>query len=252
MPNQVPHPVISGPSGADFSQLMSACREMTEWFPDGMAFIGGIAIYLHSLAQAESLNLAEETHDADVYMSQVDLMDLKDICEVINNKRLGKHQVTRHGFEFDIYTEHQNRMPLTYASIISESVTLEGFRVACLEHLLILKLRAYDDRQGSSKGEKDARDIIRIARLLAVRTTPLDVSLLSVYLVETDPRSLAGILSGPAILQVVEGNAHEGNAHEGKVLRQAMASLCETIKKVDQKVDMGAFEKNSALRHPKI
>lgn len=228
MPNLTPSATGAAPV-SDFQQLLSACQEMTEWFPDGLVFIGGIAIYLHALAHAESLSIAEETHDADVYMSQADLMDLKDLCEVINNKRLGKHQATRHGFEFDIYTEHQNRMPLTYASIVASSVVVEGSRVACLEHLLILKLRAFDDRQGSSKGEKDARDIIRLARLLSIRSHSLDVSLLSGHLIESDHVSLAGILAGPSILQVVDGNAHHG-----RVIRQALGALVATVKKVDQ------------------
>ncbi len=37
-----------------------------------------------------------------------------------------------------------------------------GIRVACLEHLVILKTKAFLDRQGTSKGNKDEDDLVRI------------------------------------------------------------------------------------------
>jgi predicted nucleotidyltransferase len=38
-------------------------------------------------------------------------------------------------------------------------VVLGGIRVASLGHLLVLKLEAFADRRGSTKGDKDAKDL---------------------------------------------------------------------------------------------
>jgi hypothetical protein len=72
--------------------------------------------------------------------------------------------------------------------VYAASSTLDNVRVASLEHLLLLKLAAYEDQRGSAKGRKDERDIVRISHLLMRRAlhrdwlapyvNPVDVDLL--------------------------------------------------------------------------
>jgi hypothetical protein len=147
----------------EFEALLLACAEVAELFPDGVVFIGGIAVYLHAINVASTADLAETTHDADFYISLADMADLRDIEEVTTNRRLSKHQMVKRGFEFDIYTERQSTLLVPYDVVVASSTVIGGIRVAALEHLLILKVEAYADRRASAKGAKDAKDLIRIA-----------------------------------------------------------------------------------------
>lgn len=152
---------------SSFSVLLSACAELAQFFPDGVVFIGGIAVYLHAMNGVATAALAETTHDADLYISLVDMADLRDMEELVPNRRLSKHQMIKSGFEFDIYTERQSSLVVPYDAISAYAVDYEGIRVAALEHLLVLKLEAFADRKGSAKGEKDARDLLRICAVAA-------------------------------------------------------------------------------------
>src|SRR6185436_10365237 len=109
-------------------------------------------------------------YDADFYISFADMGDLRDIEEVTANRRLSKHQMIKHGFEFDIYTERQSTLVLPYDVVLASSQIVGGIRVASPEHLLVLKLEAFADRKGSAKGDKDAKDLLRIA--VAARRQP--------------------------------------------------------------------------------
>lgn len=51
--------------------------------------------------------------------------------------------------------EGQHDLAVPYEGMAAHSELRLGIRVACLEHLLILKLRAFLDRRGSAKGDKD-------------------------------------------------------------------------------------------------
>ena len=146
----------------DFRELLTACQEIAITFSEGVIFIGGIAVYLHAINGDSTSGLAEFTHDGDFYISLADMADLRDIEQVTANRRLSKHQLIKRGFEFDIYTERQSSLIVPYDQVAAYSETFDELRVACLEHLLVLKLEAYRDRRNSSKGQKDSKDIIRL------------------------------------------------------------------------------------------
>lgn len=147
---------------AEFSSLLKACQEVASFFPDGLVFIGGIAVYLHAINNGME---SEFTHDADFYISLADMADLRDIEEVTPNRGLSKHQFIKQGFEFDVYTERQSSLIVPYSEIIAHSVCYKEMRVASIEHLFILKLEAYRDRHGSMKGSKDAKDLILLGSI---------------------------------------------------------------------------------------
>ena len=145
----------------EFTRLLNVCETLVSGLK-GSVIIGGIAVYLHTANHLVTQQLAGTTHDADIYISLEDLSSLRTTEDVTPNQRLQKHQVIKKGFEFDVYTEFQSGLRLPYDEIVAHSVTYENQKVASLEHLLILKLDAFLDRQGSTKGEKDAHDILRI------------------------------------------------------------------------------------------
>ena len=60
-----------------FPLLLTACEDLAALFPDGIVFIGGIAIYLHAVNTPATEEFAEATHDGDFYISMADMSDLR-------------------------------------------------------------------------------------------------------------------------------------------------------------------------------
>lgn len=219
----------------EFELLLLACHEIADQFPDGLIFIGGIAVYLHAVNNQLS-ELADFTHDADFYISLADMGDLRDIEEVTPNRRLSKHQLIKRGFEFDIYTERQSSLIVPYAEIARESVSYERFRVASLGHLLALKLEAFRDRVNSSKGDKDAADIYRIA--MVAKTTGFDAQLAAPYLGDEHMALLDRIRRGPFAVAMAHGNAHLAKSYRAAV--EAMSdAVARTMKAGSQRKAKG-------------
>jgi len=208
----------------EFEKLLQACAEVAALFPDGVVYIGGIAVYLHAKNSQDSQALAEFTHDADFYISLADMSDLRDLEEVIPNRRLSKHQMLKQGFEFDIYTERQSSLIVPYDAVIAHSKLCAGIRVASLEHLMVLKLEAFSDRKGSTKGDKDAKDLLRIAAV-ACLGDGIDPNQIAPYLRDEHLELMERVERGPYAAAL----AH-GNAVQAKRLRQSFSAVCQTIR----------------------
>jgi hypothetical protein len=209
-------------TGQEFETLLSACAELAAAYPEGLIYIGGIAVYLHARNRPQAEALAEFTHDADFYISLADMGDLRDAETVVPNRRLSKHQLVKRGFEFDIYTERQSSLIVPYDAVAAHSVLVAGIRVACLEHLTALKLDAYRDRKASTKGEKDAKDVARMAAVAG--RSAFRGALCAPYLTDEHLELLAHIERSPAIVAL----AH-GNAVLAKKLRQDIAWMRKQI-----------------------
>lgn len=190
----------------DFQKLLAICKEISEGFPDGVVYIGGIAVFLHVASDEAMRPLAEATHDADFYISYPDFGTLRDEAEIVQNSRLQKHQLNRGGFEFGIYTEHNSSLIVPYDTINFNSEQIAGVRVACLEHLLALKLGAYENRKTSKKGDKDARDIACIG-LTAIERHVVRPDLCTPYFTVAHETLLRGIPTHPVITEMAGGNA---------------------------------------------
>ncbi len=194
-------------SDAGWSRLYAGVQELCELFPDGVVFIGGIAVLLHVRQARLPAQFAELSHDGDFLISLSDFADLRDLEEVTANRRLEKHQIIKNGFEYDVYLENHNRLRVRFADAFRESTVVDGVRVASLEHLVLLKLDAWRSRRGSSKGSKDERDLLKICYLLA--TTGLDDSQLLGNLTAEDASLLDLCRTSPEVLDLCGGNAHE-------------------------------------------
>ena len=175
-----------------WAALWRAICELSELFPEGLVFIGGIAVYLHARAARLASWGIEFSHDGDFYVSLADFSDLRDAEEVTVNRRLNKHQFIKNGIEFDVYLEYNNSLRVPYADAWARSSVIDNVRVAALEHLLLLKLDAYADRRASAKGRKDERDLIRIAHILSRQR--LHKQWLEPYLTPEDAKLLADVL----------------------------------------------------------
>lgn len=109
--------------------------------------------------------MLEASHDADIYLSMSDYIDLRDIEDVMQNKTSNKRQIIRNDINIGIYLENQHSLAISFYDISAHSVVVNGLRIACLEHLLILKVDAAMDRRGEKK-KKDNRDLAKIILLL--------------------------------------------------------------------------------------
>jgi hypothetical protein len=203
-----------------FSRILDLCQSFGDTLP-GVVFIGGVAVYLHaSEADAETI-IPESSHDADFMISFSGFGDLKDMEEITYNPRLHKHQMSVGEVEFDIYVERLNGLIVPYDDVYAQADAIGTVQVACLEHLLVLKLEAYRSRKQSSKGEKDRRDIVKIGLLLG-RKSRLD--LIEPYMRE----ELADLLREVARSSVFH-ELCERNAHEAKRMRERFSRFVEDV-----------------------
>ncbi len=169
-------------------------------------FIGGIAVYLHAVNNPATKDIAETSHDADFMLALADFAELRDTDEVVANRRLSKHQLIRNGVEFDIYVERQNKLLIPYDEAAAHRVPYGPIQVACLEHLVVLKLEALRDRLRSAKGDKDVRDLVTIARLSRQSLRP---ELARPFIRDDHLELLEQVHASPAFSYIARGNAHE-------------------------------------------
>ena len=208
----------------DFADLLSLCHEIASDYPDSLVFIGGVAVYLHAINHEPTRALAESTHDADFYISLADMADLRDSEELTANRRLSKHQLVKRGFEFDIYTERHSTLIVPYDQAIAHAVSYDRLKVMSIAHLIVLKLDAYGDRFASTKGQKDAKDLIRLALISQAQPSLFDAKVCADYLSDEHIKLLDRINKGAEFISLARGNAKQA-----KHLRKQFANLANEI-----------------------
>jgi len=203
---------------------MKGIYEVAEMFPDDTVFIGGIAVYLHSVASGLAPNLIEKSHDADLYISLPAYDDLRSIESVTSNPRLRKKQFIKYGMDYDVYLEHNNSLLVSFADILAGSIVIDHVRVASLEHLLLLKLMALESRSGTPKGPKDERDVIRIVLLL--KQHGVTKSRLERYFTTDMARTLEQLSHSREFVTL-----SRGNLHEARTLRDTYSTMAASFQK---------------------
>ncbi len=208
-------------------ELLQAAQTLENDCP-GAVLIGGLAVYLHTQNRPLGTlpvsrdRLAEFSHDVDAYISMQDLGALRDLVEVTANARSNKHQATLGRIESDLYVEHHNKLRVPYDELLAHASTYGSLKVAAIGHLLVLKLDADAGRAGSSKGDKDTRDLVK----LTVLASDEDRDLLGPYL---DPRGLARLKevgASPRTFTLIT----RGNAVEAKQLRTIFNSCVDGLR----------------------
>ena len=207
-------------------EVLQAAQTLENEGP-GAVLIGGLAVYLHtqnhSLAAVpvSRARLAEFSHDVDACLSLQDLGALRDLFEVTANARLNKHQITLGRIEADLYVEHNNKLRVPYDELLAHAVTYGSMRVAAIGHLLVLKLDAEAGRAGSSKGDKDTRDLVK----LTVLASDEDRNLLVPYLDSRGLARLKEVGATPSTFTLIA----RGNAQEAKQLRTIFNSFVDRL-----------------------
>jgi len=191
-------------SKGDFGQILSACARFAGDYP-GIVFIGGVAVYMQAVNSSMFEGTPGTSHDADFVMPLSELAQLSDQYRVVSNKRLRKHEVVVDGIEFDVYVEHNNKLAVPYDEIFAHAVDFDGMKIACLEHLLVLRLDALQDRKGSDKGDKDEWDLLTIAAVAGGEIRP---DIVAPYLRDEHTELLSDMKKSPAFIDVAGGNLH--------------------------------------------
>ena len=114
--------------------------------------IGGWAVYL--------LARAQKSKDIDIIVDIGTLQQVKSSYDLRKNDALRKYEIKVDEVDVDIYVPFYSRLAMPLEKV--EALKIEGFDVARVEELLILKQAAERDRGHSEKGEKDRIDIMSL------------------------------------------------------------------------------------------
>lgn len=210
--------------GPQWASLLRSVSEVSSWAPEEIVFIGGIAVYLHAVNHPSTEALAEATRDVDFYVSISAFSDLREAEEVVSSRSMSKQEFKKGDVSFDVYVQRASALPVPYEAAAAHAVDYGGIRVACIEHLLVLKLGAYADRRHSAHGDKDGRDLLSMAYLVETAGLPFDGAQVAAFLDEDAIELLASIAKGPGPVAMAQGNAQRA-----KHIRAAMATMVERI-----------------------
>jgi len=118
--------------------------------------IGGWAVYLYTKAS--------KSKDIDIIVDYDQLEKFKKEFDVFKNERLKKYQVKIEEIDIDIYLPYFSDLKFPIEEIKNYTQSIEGFKVPIPEILLILKVKTYFERKGTTKGEKDFLDIFNLIK----------------------------------------------------------------------------------------
>lgn len=116
--------------------------------------IGGWAVFFYT----KSL----KSKDIDCIVDHTVLQRLRNDYTLVKNERLQKYEIHMEEIDVDIYVRHYSDLGIPIEVIEHNTVRQEGFVLPRPEVLLLLKQKAYMDRQGTPKGEKDRIDIMSL------------------------------------------------------------------------------------------
>lgn len=116
--------------------------------------IGDWAVFLYTRAL--------KSKDIDIVIDYPELDKLRREHELFKNDRLKKYEIKIEEVDVDIYLPHYSDLGLPVEEVRRHSRSLEGFQIPELEVLLLLKVQAARERQGSGKGRKNAIDVFSL------------------------------------------------------------------------------------------
>lgn len=173
--------------------------------------IGGWAVFLytHSL----------KSKDIDIVIDYEELEKLRQDFTLIKNDRLKKYEIAVEEIEIDLYLPFFSNPGLPAEEIKKYTQSLEGFTVPSPEVLLILKQKAYLDRAGSPKAEKDKIDLVSL-----LKTMDLDFNfyknILKNYRLENYLEELKSLLNNLIQVLELELNQFQYSKLKKRVLKQ--------------------------------
>jgi len=116
--------------------------------------IGGWAIFLYTNAL--------KSKDVDIVVDYDQLEKFKKELNIFKNERLKKYEAKIEEVDIDIYLPFFSDLAFPIEEIKNYIQSIEGFQVPVPEILLILKVKTYFERKGTTKGQKDFLDIFTL------------------------------------------------------------------------------------------
>ena len=116
--------------------------------------IGGWAIFLYTKAL--------KSRDVDIVVDYDQLEKFKKELNISKNERLKKYEAKTEEVDIDIYLPFFSELAFPIEEIKNYTQSIEGFQVPVPEILLILKVKTYFERKGTTKGQKDFLDIFTL------------------------------------------------------------------------------------------
>lgn len=116
--------------------------------------IGGWAIFLYTKAL--------KSKDVDIIIDYDELEKFKKEFSIFKNERLKKYEAKVEEIDIDIYLPYFSDLNFPIEEIKKYLQSVEGFKVPIPEISLILKIKTYLERKGTTKGEKDFLDIFTL------------------------------------------------------------------------------------------
>ncbi len=116
--------------------------------------IGGWAVFVYTNGL--------KSKDIDFICDYEELEKLRQNYDLIKNQRLKKYEIKQENTDIDIYLPFFSDLGIPCNEIQKNTIKHSGFTIPKIEILMILKQHAFQDRIGSTKGEKDKIDIISL------------------------------------------------------------------------------------------
>lgn len=161
--------------------------------------IGGWAVYLYTHLL--------KSKDIDIIVPYEMLHQLRAHYDLYKNGRLKKYEIHIDEIDVDIYVPFFSNLGIPAEEVTLHSTVIEGFTLPQKEMLLILKQKAWGERKGSLKGEKDELDIIGLAS--GELEWKKYLKLLSHYYLSSYAKDLSELLSSRTETKELNINAHQ-------------------------------------------
>ena len=174
--------------------------------------IGEWAVYLWARTH--------KSRDIDIVVDFENLSKIRKEYDLRKNVHLKKYEIRIKEMDIDIYVNHFSGLPLLDRM---ESTLIEGFKVARIEELLILKQSAEIERRHSLKGEKDRIDIVSILLKCDISTKKYRELLKSINREDLKKR-LIDIVSGFSEGKYLDLNPRQLKLERERILKDLKAS----------------------------
>lgn len=207
-------------------RLTEITRHITISYPETAVFIGEIAVWQHCLSESLA-DFGSTPHEGDFIIGKDDFMDLKDRENIIRDPRLGKYYFHKSGFTLNVHVQGHHDFAVPVEEIISESVLMNGVRVADQGHLLKV---AAATTAAPIISDKEQEAIIRILLCLRNKEIPANVERLD----DDDCDIIKKAIKGEACVRLCRGNLHDA-----KMLR---STVQEVWSKIQRRNDPKGYE----------
>lgn len=174
--------------------------------------IGGWAVFLYTQAL--------KSKDIDIIIDYKELTNFKKEFEVSKNERLKKYEVKTKEIDIDIYLPFYSNLGLPIKDVQQQYCQKrQGFLVPIPAILLILKIRAFEERKGSSKGQKDTIDIFSLIKKEQIDWQKYE-KLIERYNLEKENNILKELISSTVHIPELNLLNHQMSRLKKRVLRE--------------------------------